>query len=78
MDVKDRVSVEYMKSLSSSEILFTFIYCKKLIEREAFLFKEEFDDINFFFFDGDENLTVEVLTTIKNMYYKEYILRRLN
>ena len=80
MIVKDEkfLTENYAKSLSDDEILSTIIFCKNLIEKKDLLSTEEFLDICFFFFDGDETFAKITLCEIKNMYVKEYMQRRIN
>ena len=80
MRVKNkRIAVEsYVKFLSDTEILSAAFFCKKLVDREDKLSREEFSDICFFFFDGDEKATEIALGGILDMYFNEYMSRRIN
>jgi hypothetical protein len=79
MEVKyERISKFYFPHLSDNEILSAIAYCKRILEREDVVSKEEFKDICFFFYDNDVSLTEKSLKEIIDMYNQEYMRRRLN
>lgn len=79
MEVKnERVFPQFISQLNDWEILSAFTYCNKVLKKEDFLFEEEFYDICFFFFEGDEEQTIDVLETVKKLYLQEYSKRHAN
>ena len=79
MEVKnEKVFPQFISQLTDWEILSAFIYCNKILKREDFILQEEFYDLCFFFFEGDEEETVKVLETVKELYMKEYSKRHAN
>ena len=79
MEVKnERVFPQFVSQLTDWEILSAFTYCNKVLHREDFLFEEEFYDLCFFFFDGDEQETERILESVKKLYLDEYSKRHAN
>jgi hypothetical protein len=74
----ERISPAWISQLTDWEILSAFSYCTKVLKRESLLFEEEFEDICFFFFDGDEDLTKKTLEEIQKIYTREYSKRHSN
>jgi hypothetical protein len=67
-----------ISQLNDWEILSAFTYCNKVIKKETFLMEEEFYDLCFFFFDGDEDATTLILQKVKKLYLDEYSKRHCN
>ena len=74
----EKISQSFLNQLSDWEIISAFSYTKMLIKKEDFLAKEHFEDISFFFFDGDEKLANEYLSDISEVYINTYFNRHLN
>lgn len=74
---QERISDSF-SHLNNGEILSTAIHCKKLIARKGNLYIEEFEDISFFFFEGDNAKTIEYLETVYKNYSDEYMKRISN
>lgn len=64
--------------LDNEKILSTTIHCKKLLERKDKLYIEEFKDISFFFFESNEEKTIEYLTAVYRNCMEEYMKRISN
>ena len=79
MRVKSKgISQEYLSFLNDWEVLSAYSFTKKLLEKKSLYFEEEFGDISFFFFDGDDEMTTAVLQQILETYRIEYSKRHLN
>ena len=78
MKVKKRISQEFISQLSDWEILTAFTYTDRILKRENSMFENEFNDLCFFFFDGDVKSTILSLQEVKELYTKEYSTRRQN
>ena len=80
MSVNERIFPDSLviSQLTDWEILSAFTYCNKVIKKETFLMKEEFYDLCFFFFDGDEDTTALILQKVKKLYLDEYFKRHCN
>ena len=78
MKVKKRISQEFVAQLSDWEILTAFTYTDRILRRENSMFEEEFNDLCFFFFDGDVKSTLQSLQEVKELYIKEYSIRHQN
>jgi hypothetical protein len=73
-----KISNSYISTLSDWEILSAIAYCNKLTTRTSLKFEEEFLDMCFFFFDGDEIDTFNSIKTVKDSYIQEYAKRHAN
>jgi len=67
-----------ISQLNDWEILSAFTYCNKVIKKESFFMEEEFYDLCFFFFNGDEDETNLILQSVKKLYLDEYLKRHCN
>lgn len=74
----ERISPEIVSQLSDWEILSSLIFVNKVLEKETLQFQEEFYDMCFFFFDGDEDMTTNILKYVKQIYFNEYSKRHSN
>lgn len=73
-----KISNSYISTLSDWEILSAIAYCNKLTERTSLKFEEEFLDMCFFFFDGDEIDASNSIESVKDSYMQEYAKRHAN
>jgi hypothetical protein len=78
MRVKSRPFPYVVTQLSDWEILSAYSYCRKLLNPQTPLDIEEFEDICFFFFDGDVNETIETLKEVQKIYTDEFSKRHIN
>lgn len=74
----ERISKFYVPHLSDGEILSAVTYCKRVLDRKDLIFIEEFNDICFFFYEGDAKATEKSINEIIELYTKEYMKRRIN
>lgn len=74
----ERISPEIVSQLNDWEILSSLIFVSKVLEKETLEFQNEFHDMSFFFFDGDEDITTTILKYIKLLYFNEYSKRHIN
>ena len=74
----ERISPDVISQLNDWEILSSLIFITKVLKKETFQFQEEFYDMCCFFFDGDEDMTINILQYIKEIYFNEYSKRHSN
>lgn len=79
MKLKKKIaSREFISQLSDWEVISSFSYCNMILKRETLFSAIEFESICFFFFDGDEDATYEVLEETRSLYLLEYSKRHAN
>ena len=79
MSVKARkFSLPIVSQLSDWELIIAYSYCKRLLDPQNPQEIEDFEDLSFFFFEGETKITSQVLGFIKKMYIEEYEKRRCN
>ena len=74
----ERISKYYFPHLSDEEILSAITHCKKILDRKELPYIEEFNDICFFFYEGDIQLAENSIKEILDLYTTEYMKRRSN
>lgn len=71
-------SEEFISQLDDWEIISAYSYANSLITRKSFLAKEEFEDLSFFFFDGDSKMATLALEEAKQIYTSIFSKRHSN
>jgi hypothetical protein len=74
----ERISKYYFPHLSDEEILSAITYCKRILDRKDLVYIEEFNDICFFFYEGNIENTEDSIKEILDLYTVEYMKRRSN
>ena len=64
--------------LSDWELLSAYSRAAKTLKRETNFFNKEFEEISFFFYDGDDFQANESLEIIKEKYRQEFSKRHNN
>jgi len=78
MRVKHERSPKLYDSLTDEEILAAISLCNKILDRKDDKFKDEFENLCFFLFEGDVLLAEDNLKSVIKLYTEAYMKRRLN
>jgi hypothetical protein len=78
MRVKHERFPKLYDSLTDEEILAAISLCNKILDRKDDKFKDEFENLCFFLFEGDVLLAEDNLKSVIKLYTEAYMKRRLN
>ena len=74
----ESISHFYYLYLDDWEILSAISYCNNVFNKKTTAHRDEFVDICFFFFDGNEKAATDSLKQVIDLYKEEYSKRHAN
>lgn len=74
----EKSSSHFVSTLRDEELFSAIMYTKGMIKKSNSFYSKNFKDVCFFLFENDHLKAEKYLETVIEMYFQEYMKRRLN